>query len=93
MVARSASVELQKAQQALQRADDALRTGNDAVDVSHQAYLARQRTEVAVQAGRIAQADQAVAASRAQRDRIVIDARTREAQTQRDSAEQARMAA
>jgi outer membrane protein OmpA-like peptidoglycan-associated protein len=92
-VARSAQLELQQAQQALRKGDDALRAGDDVASVDHQAYLARQRVEVAVQAGRIAQADQEVAASRAQRDRILIDARTREAETQRDRALRERTAA
>ena len=89
-VVRSAPAELRQAQQALQKADAAMRSGDDASAVDHYAYLARQRTEVAVQAGRIAQADQAVVQSRAQRDRILIDARTRDAQAERDAAEKAR---
>lgn len=93
LVVRSAPVELQQAQQALQRADAAMLKGDDVEAVDHYAYLARQRTEVAVQAGRIAQADQAVAESRAQRDRILIDARTRDAEAQRAAADKARISA
>ena len=93
LVARSASVELQQAQQALQKADSALRAGDDAAEIDHYVYLARQRTEVAVQAGIIAQAEHNVARAQAQRDRILIDARTGEADSQRASAEQALIAA
>lgn len=92
-VARSAPVELQKAQLALQRAQSALKAGDDAAVVEHYAYLASQRTEVALQAGKIAAADAAVARSQADRDRILIDARTNEANAQRIQADQARIAA
>jgi len=92
-VVSSAPVELRQAQDALAKSEAALRKGDDMTEVEHFAYLARQRTEVARQAGLIAQADAAVAASRAERDRILIEARTNEAQVQRDSAERARLAA
>jgi outer membrane protein OmpA-like peptidoglycan-associated protein len=90
---RSAPVELRQAQEALAKSEAALRIGDDMAEVEHFAYLSRQRTEVARLAGVIAQADAAVVASRAERDRILIDARTNEAQVQRDSAERARLAA
>ncbi len=89
-VARSAPLELQRAQEALQRADAALRAGDETANVEHYAYLARQRTESALQAKKLAEAEQAVTEARAQRDRIVIDARAREADTQRAAAETAR---
>ncbi len=92
-VVRSAPLELRKAQQALERADAAARDGDDLSTVDHYAYLARQRTEVAVQAGKIAQSDEIIAQAQANRDRIVIDARTREAEAQRDAAERARSSA
>jgi outer membrane protein OmpA-like peptidoglycan-associated protein len=89
-VVRSAPLELRKAQQELQRADAALRAGDDPSAVEHFAYLAKQRTEVALQAGKVAQAEQAVADASLQRDRILIEARTKEAQTQRALADKAR---
>ncbi len=89
-VARSAPLELQSAQQALQRGDAALRAGQDKVDVEHYAYLARQRTEAAMQTAKLAQSEQAITEARAQRDRILIDARAREADQQRADAEKAR---
>lgn len=93
LIVRAAPVELQRAQQALQRAESALKAGENMADVEHYAYLASQRTEVAVQAGRIAQADADVAKSQAQRDRILIDARGKEAEAQRLAAERAKMSA
>lgn len=86
-VARSAPVELRKAQQALQQAQAAQRDGDDPSAVEHYAYLAKQRTEVALQAGKVAQAEQAVADASLKRDGILIDARTREAAIARTAAE------
>lgn len=92
-VVRSAPIELRHAQQALQKADAAARDGDDVSEVEHYAYLSRQRTEVAIQAGRIAQSDEAIAQAQATRDRILITARTREAEAEHDAAERARAAA
>lgn len=89
-IARSAPLDLQRAQDALRQADTAMRAGEDAAAIEHYAYLARQRTEAAVQAGKIAQAEQDVTQARVQRDRILIEARAREADEQRAAAEKAR---
>jgi len=93
VVVRSAPVELRRAQQALQQAEAAQRDGKNMADVDYFATLAKQRTEVAFQAGKVAQADMAVADAAKQRDRILIDSRTTEADTQRALAEQARVQA
>ncbi len=87
LVVRSAPLELGRAQAALQQADSALKAGEDIAAVEHYAYLARQRTAVAMQAGKIAAAEQAVSESRLQRDRILIDARTQEAVASRAKAQ------
>lgn len=89
-VARSAPVELRNAQQALQQAEAAQKAGKDAA-VEHYSYLAKQRSETALQAGKVAQAEQAVNDASRQRDSILIEARTREADTQRALAEKAMM--
>lgn len=95
-VARSASLELRRAQQDLQQAQAAQRDGKDPSAVEHYAYLAKQRAEVALQAGKAAQAEQAVADASLHRDSILIEARTQEAdkarlvaETQRGQAEAA----
>lgn len=92
-VVRSAPIELRQAQQALDKATAAAQSGEDLAEVNHYAYLARQRTAVAVQAGQIAQADAAIAQAQSTRDRILITARTREAEAERDAAQKARIAA
>ncbi len=92
-VARSAPIELRKAQQALQQAEGAQRAGKDMSLIEHYARLSRQRTEIAVQTGELALADKAVADAAAQRDQIVIASRTQEADSQRAAAERARLQA
>lgn len=89
-VARNAPVELRKAQQALEKAEAALRADDDTSDIEHYAYLAKRRTEVAIQTERLARAEQAFADASLQRDSILIDARTRDAETQRALAEKSR---
>ena len=92
-VARSAPLELRRAQQALQQGEAALRAGEEQSVVAHYAYLARQRTATALQAGKVALAEQAVADAAVRRDRILIDARTRDAEAQRVLADKARIEA
>ncbi len=91
LVARSAPLELRKAQQALEQAAAAQREGKDPSTVDHYVYLANRRTETAVQASYIARADLAVADASRQRDSIVMDSRTREAQTQHLLADRAQL--
>ena len=87
-VARVAELDLRRAQQALQSGSDALRDGADPALVDHYAYLAKRRTEAALEAKRIATAEQAVAEATRTRDAIVIESRTREAEAARRLAEQ-----
>jgi outer membrane protein OmpA-like peptidoglycan-associated protein len=88
--ARSAPLELRSAQQALTQAEAALKSGEDKATVEHYAYLARQRSATALQAGEIARAEQAVAASGSERNRILMQARSREADKALSQAEQER---
>lgn len=88
--ARSAPLDLQRAQDALQKGDAALRDGEPLNIVEHYAYLARQSASTALQSGEIARAEQAVAAAGAERNRILLSARGAEAERARAQAEQAR---
>lgn len=92
-VARSAAIELQKAQSALQQAESALQAGADPTTVEHYAYLAKRRSEAALETARIAAADESVRAARAERERIVLESRTIEADAQRQRAQQSLAAA
>lgn len=94
---RSAPVDLRQAQQSLQQAEAAFNAGEDTRTVDHHAYLARQRAATALQSGDIARAEQAVADAGTERNRILLAARSREAdqarslaQREREQAEQAR---
>ncbi len=88
--ARAAPLELRAAQQSLQRADAALQAGDEPSAVDHHAYLARQRAATAMQAGVIARAEASAAVSTADRTRIVMEARTREAEAGNAAAQKAR---
>lgn len=78
--ARSAPLDLRRAQEALTRAEEAHKQGDDAQSVAHYAYLARQRATTALQSGEVARAELAVTEAAKQRDRILLDARTRSAE-------------
>jgi len=86
-VVRSAPVDLQKAQRALQQAEAALRAGEQTTTVEHFAYLAKSRTATAIESAKIAAAEEAVSAASVQRERILMEIRTREADTQRKQAQ------
>lgn len=86
-VVRSAPVDLQKAQTALQQAEAALRAGEQTTTVEHFAYLAKRRTAAAIESAKIAAADEAVSAASVQRERILMEIRAREADTQRKQAQ------
>lgn len=90
-VMRSAPVELHKAQEDLARAADAQKRGADKSEIDHDAYLAKKRTEIALASRSIAQSDDAVKDAAQRRDAIVIESRTRDADTQRRLAEFAKL--
>ncbi len=88
--ARSAPLDLRRAQDALQRGDAALKAGEDLATVEHYAYLARQSASTALQSGEISRSEQAVTAAAAERNRILITARGAEADQARQQAQLAR---
>jgi outer membrane protein OmpA-like peptidoglycan-associated protein len=88
--ARSAPLELRSAQAALQQAESELKAGNDISAVEHYAYLARQKSETALQAGEIARAEKSVGSASAQRDQILMGARVRDAEKSAADAQKSR---
>lgn len=78
--ARGGTVELQSARVALQRGQAALEKGEDAAIVEHYAYLAKRRTDTALEAGKVVAGDEAVAAAALERQRIMMQVREREAE-------------
>ena len=84
--ARGGTVELQRARVALQRAQAALEAGEEAAVVEHYAYLAKRAIDTALEAGKVIASDEAVVAAAAERQRIMIDLRTREAEAMQQRA-------
>lgn len=78
-VARSGAVELERALQALNLAETAWATDRNVDETRHLAYLARQRAEIALAVGTQAEADLRVQQASAERERVRLEARSREA--------------
>jgi len=78
-VARSAAVELDRAQQALRRAETAWADKRDNEETRHLSYLAQRRAETAQAVAAQAQADTRVQQASAEGERARLEARTREA--------------
>lgn len=91
--ARSASVELDNAQQALRRAETAWADRRDNAETQHLAYLARRRAETAMAVGAQAQADERVRGAGGERERLRLEARTREAENATQAARTAQATA
>jgi len=81
-----ASIELKDAGDALQRADMASAKYESAATVDHLSYLARQKVAIAEEAARQKSAEQHVKDANVVRDRMQLEARTREADAARQSA-------
>lgn len=84
-----AAGELRQAGDSLERANVASNKGEKAATVDHLAYVARQQVGIAQETARQKTAEAAVANAGAERDRIRLDARTREADTATQRAEYA----
>jgi outer membrane protein OmpA-like peptidoglycan-associated protein len=78
-----AASELQDADAAMQRANQAAAAREPAATVDHLAYLARQRATIAQEVGKQKAAEQRVNDANAVRDRVQLEARTREADVAR----------
>lgn len=81
-----AASELQQADAAMQRANQAEAAREPEATINHLAYLARQRATIAQETGRQKAAEQRVSEANAVRDRIQLEARTREADAARQQA-------
>lgn len=77
---RSGALELDRAQQALRSADQAAMRERDAAQARHFAYLAMRRSEIALALGAQAQTDERVQKASVDRERLQVEARTREAE-------------
>ncbi len=84
-----APAELKQASDALDRANAAASKGADRAEVEHLAYVARQKVAIARETAAQKAAEAAVANASLERDRVRLEARTREADSARRSAEDA----
>jgi outer membrane protein OmpA-like peptidoglycan-associated protein len=82
--------EMRQAADALKLAEEASTRGDDASDVTHLAYVARQRVAIAQETGRQKAAEASVSAAQGQRDKVRLAARTTEVDTANRSAASAR---
>jgi outer membrane protein OmpA-like peptidoglycan-associated protein len=91
-----ARMELTRAETTLRDAEAEFKRGGDPASVAHLAYLAKQRALIAEERAELATAEETIGNANAQRDRVMLDARTRALQTQQQqtaSAEQRAKAA
>lgn len=86
-VQKNAALELQKAKNDLDQADKSLNEGAEAAEVEHFAYLAKQRTAIAQEVSKVKLAEQTLDAASAERNAILLQARTREAEQAQQLAE------
>ena len=85
-----AAAELKQASDSLDRANDAWNKRDDSARIEHLAYIARQRVAIAQETATRRNAEQAIATAGAERDRVRLEARTREADVAKRNAEVAR---
>lgn len=78
-VQKNAPLELQKAKAELDKAEKLLKEGAETPEVEHFAYLAKQRTAIARETTSVKLSEQAVEAAAAERNAILLKARTKEA--------------
>jgi outer membrane protein OmpA-like peptidoglycan-associated protein len=90
LAAQTAGEELKNARAALQQADSALADKRPIEEVNHLAYLAERNAEIGKARIAEAQARQQVAKGEAERNRVLLEARTAEAQRAQAGAEAAR---
>lgn len=91
-VTGSALITLNQAEDALEQAEYAWRQGNSE-DVRHYSYLAKQRAKTAENIGMQSAAQQTIQDSARERDRMLIESRTLEADRARMRAEQQQLSA
>ena len=88
-----AAAELREAREALDRANAAQARRDEQRTVDHLAYLARQRVAIAAETARMKTAEAQIANANAERDRVLLAARTRDAVVAQQSADASRLQA
>jgi outer membrane protein OmpA-like peptidoglycan-associated protein len=87
-VTTRAPVELNEAERTLNEAERLWREGADTNAIDHQAYLAEQRANIALQTAELRSAEAAVATTSEQRNKVLLEARERELERTRSVAAQ-----
>lgn len=85
-----AAVELKNADDTLNRADKALSTGESTDEVNNLAYIAKQQVAIAEQTAKRKSAEQEVTEAGSARDKLLLEARTSEAEQAKQQLELAR---
>lgn len=93
MADEAAGRDLEAARTALNQADEAMRTHRKAAEVAHLAYVANRQAEIGLAHIAEARARQRVAQAEAERNKVLLDARTRDAQNATLAARAAQAAA
>lgn len=83
----NAPTELKEAADTLREAENLFEEEAESDQVTHQAYLARQRVAIAREAAELKLGQEAIASAETQRQDVLLQARSREAQTARQQAE------
>lgn len=78
-VQKYATIELKEAGDTLARADEAVKNKDEPADIEHIAYLAKQRAGIALARAQQRSSEEIIKNSTAQRDKILLQARTMEA--------------
>jgi outer membrane protein OmpA-like peptidoglycan-associated protein len=92
-VQASAPAELKSAQDALQDAERMAQKGEPSELVEHNAYLAEQRSRIALRTADIRRSEASIAAASEERRRLQVEAREREAAAAREQAREAELQA
>lgn len=92
-VNKYAPLELQEAKTAIEKAERSWEAGNELVEVEHLAYMAKQKSLIAGEVAAMKVADKELEAASADRNKVLLSARTREAEHSLSKAEMARQEA
>ncbi len=78
-VVRNAALELKKAETALNRAEQMLQKQGPVVEIEHQAYLSKQHSAIAQEIGSRSLAEAVIEQASAERNKVLLEARSAEA--------------
>jgi outer membrane protein OmpA-like peptidoglycan-associated protein len=92
-VARNAPLELKKAETALNKAEQLFQQKGETEEIEHQAYLAKQHVYISEEIGKQKMAEAALEQAGAERNKVILEARTREAKLAEQNASKEKAAA